>query len=467
MTAVRRRIVRGLAAAWAATAFVAWTAGGQQPVPRPPAAAPPSSTTGLDCTSCHRGVHATMTDTGQAASGRCVTCHASAHDAVRTLYTGHGAADQALRPDRMFLARVGCRACHTDAALATTATAPRMTAIEQACTSCHGPNYRNMLARWTEALDRRSRATAAYVAAARGDRRLADAVGARARLQSADADLTLVRTGAGLHNVPGADALFRSAIGKVGAAYRGAGVPVPPPPALGPDPATVSCASCHYGIEADSATPFGQTFRHADHVLSADVACTNCHSAAGYFAAVGGKRDPAHGKTTVTAAGCSACHHAASAAACTTCHTPQTMAGRADSVTLPLHLRPAGAPASRVVAFRHGAHAAVACTSCHASRAAVSTVAACTACHESHHRDAADCVTCHGAGLLASHKAADHLVCAECHARETLALLTGDRTFCLSCHTDRRLHQPARECAPCHLQMSPAEVQAAILGRKP
>jgi len=460
----RRRIVHGLVAALATAALVAWTPGRQLPSPRAITGA--SSPVGLDCTSCHPGVHATMTGKGVEASARCATCHARAHEATQALFQGLSP-DTSLRPDRMFLARVGCRSCHTDATLADTAAGPRLAAIGRACTGCHGSRYGDMLTRWHEGLGWRSRVADAYVSAAGADTRLAARPGAQAELRSARADVTLVIHGGGLHNVVGSDALLRSAIRNVGAAYRGAGVPVPPPPALGPDPAAVSCAYCHYGIEAVGATMFGQRFSHADHVVRAGVACSQCHSSADYFAAGGRQPDPGHGKTTVTAAACSACHHVTSALTCTTCHHQQDLATRTDSVTLPLHLRPAGAPTSREVAFRHGAHSTVECTRCHASRAAITTVVACTACHEAHHREAADCSACHTTRLLASHTAADHLVCTQCHARETLALLTGDRTFCVSCHVDRRNHQPSRECAPCHMQMSPTEVQARILGRQP
>ncbi|MGA9836343.1 MAG: hypothetical protein WBQ26_03410 [Gemmatimonadaceae bacterium] len=466
MTAVRRRIVGGLVAGLATATIVAWTPGRQLPQRESQPVVASSTPVPLDCTSCHPGVHATMSDTGPEASARCTTCHARAHEAIQALFTGQGP-DSTLRPDQMYLARVGCRSCHTDRVLAATASGPRMAAIVQACTSCHGPSYRDMLPRWDEALGWRTQVVASYVSEANAQRRLAERADARAELQSARADMTLVVDGVGLHNVPGADALLRSAVRKVGSAYRDAGLPVPPPPALGPNPAVVPCAECHYGIEALGATIFGQAFSHADHVVRADVACSKCHSSAGPFAAGGRQFDPAHGKPKVTAAACSECHHVTSALTCATCHSGRDLTSRADSVILPLHLRPTGAPTSREVAFRHGAHATVQCARCHTSPAAIATVVACTTCHEAHHREAADCAGCHGTKLLTSHVAADHLACAQCHARTTLELLTGDRTFCLSCHVDQRAHQPARECAPCHMQMSPNEVQARILGRRP
>ena len=465
MHTVRRRIGGGLVAGMAMMVLMAWTSG-QQPQPQRQSFAAAPDTGALDCMSCHPRAHAITVPGGRSASVLCTTCHQREHEAVQALFRGR-AADSVLQPDRMFLARVGCRACHTNAALAATTPALRLAAFTRACTSCHGSRFQTMLPRWSEAMGRHTRDVDAYVTAASADRSLEGRDGVRARLDSARANVSLVVKGVGVHNVVGADALLRSAVRKTGAAYTRAGLPIPSTPALGPDPSAGSCAYCHYGVETASGTIFGQSFRHADHVASTDIACTRCHSSATYFVGTGGQPDPAHGKTTVTAAECSACHHVTSSLACTACHTRQSLAGRAETVTMPLHLQPKGAPTSRAVAFTHDAHAAVACVNCHTSRAAVVTVASCATCHDAHHRQAADCATCHGPKLLVVHKTADHLICAQCHARATLELLTGDRTFCVSCHVDKRDHKPGRECAPCHLQLSPTEVKDRILGRKP
>jgi Class III cytochrome C family len=467
MIEVRRRLVEGLLAAVAVGALVGWTPNRQPPPPPPP---PPQQSVRdsgrLDCTACHPAVHATMVGTASDKASRCITCHVAAHDAVRALYSG-GGTNPAVRADPMSRARVDCRGCHTDQALGAQSAAPRLAAIGRACTACHGTRFDKMLPRWAEGLNWRARAADEYVASANADSRLAVRPDAQARLRDAAADLARIRLGLGLHNVSAADALLRSAVGKTAAAYRSAGVSAPPPPSLGPDPAATSCAYCHYGVEGARDTVGGRPFDHADHVIRADVACRRCHSPADYFAPGTRAVDARHGQTTVTTAACNACHHVTSGLACTTCHTPQALASRTVPVTLPLTLTPAGAPSARAVAFRHDAHAAVACADCHTSRTSIRTVAACASCHETHHRDARDCTACHGATLATEHKAADHFACAECHATPTLALLTGDRTFCLTCHADRREHHPSRECAPCHLQMSPAEVRARILGRRP
>ncbi|MDE3053895.1 MAG: cytochrome c3 family protein, partial [Gemmatimonadota bacterium] len=68
----------------------------------------------MDCLTCHPSVHATMVGAGEKTAARCLTCHDTAHAAIGKLYTGAGT-DSAVLPDRMYLARVACRECHTAA----------------------------------------------------------------------------------------------------------------------------------------------------------------------------------------------------------------------------------------------------------------------------------------------------------------------------------------------------------------
>ncbi len=414
----------------------------------------------LECVGCHPSTHGELPDPHATWSAVCTTCHARAHDAVVALYAGTGRAS-GIRADTMFRARVDCRGCHTDAALA--AGTPRAETMDRVCTECHGPAFERMATRWVHGLDWRMRAAAGYVSGARGDPRLASRR-ATSLSRAADSTLALVVRGDGVHNIPGADALLRAAVARTDSAYRVARVPAPAPPSLGPDPASTSCAHCHYGIETVEPVA-GSAFSHADHLVSADVACSSCHSRAGFFLAGGGRHNPQHGKTTVSPAACSNCHHVASKLGCTSCHVRQDLAGGADRVTLALRLQPEGAPESRPVDFKHADHPGVECTSCHTSRSSIRTVAACADCHVSHHREGGACATCHGTKLLAEHTNESHLTCTRCHATETVALLTPDRSFCLSCHVDQADHKTGRECSTCHMQMSPAELRARILGR--
>ncbi len=464
-TTVRRRLAGGIRATLLAAAAV--VAGAASPATRtsPAAAEPPTTAAPLECTACHPKVHEARLGTGPEWSRACTGCHEHVHAEIRTLYAGSTAAP-AVAPDPMSVARVGCRGCHTDEALNARGEAARVAALQRACTACHGERYAFMLPQWRAAAARRTHAVQTYVASANADTRLRRPPEAVAALRAATERLSLVLRGDGLHNPAGADALLRSALDGAAAAYRAAGVAPPSRPALGPDPATNACATCHYGVETVLATLGGKRFSHADHVVDGDVACTTCHSDATYFRAGGRSLDPRHGRTSVGTADCSSCHHRTSGLACTACHAPAELPARAAAVTMPLRLRPAGAPATREVAFRHAVHAAVACERCHTSPRTPRATAACSTCHEAHHRDATACATCHGTNVKAAHEAKDHLACTQCHARETVALLTMDRPFCLTCHTDRADHQPGRECAPCHMQLTPAQLREKILGER-
>lgn len=422
-----------------------------------------------DCLSCHATAHKAVLGRGPAALVRCEECHANVHATYKTveaLYAGN-TRDSAVHPDAMYAAHVKCVECHTDATLAK-AGAARAAELDAACTSCHGPKFGGMAARWVAGVDWRTHAVSSFVNQASTDPRLAGSA-TRARIQSARQAVSFVSAGGGVHNLRGADALLRGAIDTVSAAYQAAGLAAPAPPALGPDPASVSCVGCHYGIEAVRDSVFGMRFDHGAHVVSAGVACTKCHSGIDYL--VPDKRDSTkqlvdrrHGKTFVSAASCENCHHAPTTkAACSQCHAGEARLGRTIAVTMPLKLTQRGAPTSRTVAFDHRLHGKVDCATCHASRPDVRNVASCSNCHQNHHEQATQCSACHGTTAHDAHKAADHLNCTACHARQTVALLTPNRAFCATCHADRANHKPGRECSSCHMQSTPAELKKKIL----
>lgn len=416
-----------------------------------------------ECTECHPRAHDAVLGHGRIASGRCADCHATVHQAIQAFYAGTGSGG-AVRADPMFDARVACAECHSDTTFAQPAGAARTAAMDRACTSCHGRGFTGMAQRWKEGMSWRTRAVSGYVARAAGDRRLTAAAAPRARVRAAQQALAIVNEAGGLHNVRRADALLRGALASTADAYAKAAIASPGRPALGPDPARQSCVGCHYGIEASRDSVFGEAFDHAAHVVRADVACTDCHSSADYLVRGGHDVDPRHGKTTVTAAGCDGCHHAArQTATCAACHEGDQRLARTFRVTIALNLRAKGAPPARAATFRHLDHPDVACASCHTSPEAVRSAVACESCHEAHHREAGQCAACHGTEIRTAHAAADHLTCTRCHARQTVALLTPDRSFCVSCHLDRADHRTGRECSTCHMQRTPAELRQRIL----
>lgn len=422
-----------------------------------------------DCLSCHAKAHQAVLGRGPAALVRCEECHANVHakyKSIEALYAGR-TPDSAMHADPMFVAHVKCVECHTDSALAKPQAA-RAAELDAACTSCHGAKFGGMVSRWSAGMDWRTRDVSSFVNRAAADPRLTGNP-ARSPLRSAREAVAFVAAGGGIHNLRGADALLRGALDSVSAAYQAVGIAAPARPALGPDPASVSCVGCHYGIESSRDSVFGLRFDHGAHVINAGVACTKCHSGVDYL--VPDKRDSTkdvvdrrHGKTFVSAATCENCHHAPTTnVGCAQCHTGDARLGRTIAVAMPLKLTQRGAPASRTVAFDHRRHGKLDCSNCHVNRPDVRTAASCTNCHQSHHEQASQCSACHGTTAHDAHKAADHLNCTACHARQTVALLTPNRTFCVTCHADHKDHKPGRECSSCHMQSSPAELKKKIL----
>lgn len=424
-----------------------------------------------ECAACHPGVHDVALGRGPGPAASCLECHETTHEPVQAFYAG-AIAGADVPPDTMFVARVACVGCHGDSTFAAPAGAPRHAALDAMCTSCHGDRFTGMLAQWQGGVEWRARAVAAYVGQAIADGRLARG-DARERVRGASAAMRTLRTAGALHNVRGADRLFRAAVDSTAAAYRLAGLAAPPRPALGPDPASVTCLGCHYGVEAARDTVFGQSFDHASHVVRATVACKDCHTDEGYFldGRSGGKDEdkdvnPRHGKTTVTARACDDCHHAPTQTlTCTACHAPgdQRLA-RPVRVTMAMTLRPENSPRSRSVPFSHPQHREVQCERCHTSTSAVRQVATCGSCHEDHHTErAAGCTDCHATGAQAKHTRDDHLRCTSCHVRQTVARLSPTRTLCLTCHVTQAKHEPGKECSTCHMQATPQQLKQRIL----
>lgn len=422
-----------------------------------------------ECMACHPAVHDAVLGSDSSVSKVCASCHQAVHEPIQAFYAG-AVSGMPVPPDTMFVARVACAGCHADSTFRVAAGAARLGAMDALCTSCHGERFTGMLAGWREGLAWRAQAVASYVGRASADPRLGREP-ARTRVQAAREALDLLRAAGPLHNVLGADKLFRSAVDSAAAAYRQAGIAAPVRPALGPDPERTACLGCHYGVEGARTTIFGETFDHATHVVRADVACAECHSDATYFVAAQGEDagadrdvDPRHGRTTITARSCDNCHHApTSELACTTCHSDDARLGQPLRVTMALDLRPENAPPSRPVSFSHTVHAKTACASCHA-RGDVRSTASCASCHQDHHRaQVANCTSCHGTGNRAEHTRNDHVRCTSCHLRETVAMLLPNRAFCVSCHVAQVDHKPEGECTTCHMQTSPGALKARIL----
>jgi hypothetical protein len=200
------------------------------------------------------------------------------------------------------------------------------------------------------------------------------------------------------------------------------------------------------------------SFPHRRHE---QLACLTCH-----------QTGSGHGRLTfLPPRGCQICHHQQSAQRdCATCHAPEERPA-AIPLTIGIAIRDSSAR-SRQVAFAHQAHVAVRCLDCHAEPVTLAPTAAartCQGCHADHHTAARTCATCHAATTMRAAHADDvtasHQACDACHTATTVAMLTPDRSFCLTCHAPQVDHYAPRECTTCHFLKPPAEYRSHLLGR--
>jgi hypothetical protein len=371
----------------------------------------------------------------------------------------------------MHEARVECAACHRiPAAAGPTDSAARAEAINGECQACHGPRFARLLPEWIQAMRRNTDTVGRYVAAAEQDARVKRNGTAAAAVARARSAWEVVEAGNGVHHLAAADSLLRLALAGTADAYAAAGSPAPPRPRLGPDPAVESCARCHYGAQLQAGTFAGRSFNHGPHV-EAGLACATCHSDVDLFHRGEGGLDPHHGRTQVTEADCASCHHREpERTSCASCHDAMTLAPATAHVSVAVGSR---APVDRDVTWSHAAHEDVACASCHRTPGTLEVtadVSSCVACHDDHHTEDRACAACHSVrASVAVHQRDDHLACAECHARETIARILPDRGTCLVCHAAQTDHYAdgARECSSCHFLQTPQELQTRILEGAP
>ena len=220
------------------------------------------------------------------------------------------------------------------------------------------------------------------------------------------------------------------------------------------------CATCHEPGAAIPAPAVADSFSHSRHRR---LACLTCH-------ATGSQ----HGRLTFEPPrGCQICHHQRPAQAdCAACHSAGERA-RPTPLTITIAVRDS-APRPRAVSFAHATHRELRCVQCHTepvTLAPAPAARACRDCHSDHHTAARSCGTCHQGGELRTAHARDisasHRACVACHTAATVALLTPDRSFCLTCHESRSDHYPAGECSTCHFLASPDELRPILIHAPP
>ena len=211
------------------------------------------------------------------------------------------------------------------------------------------------------------------------------------------------------------------------------------------------------GFAAAFPLPPQDTFSHAQHT---DLSCLTCHRTA-----------DGHGALTFAPPrGCQICHHQAPATSdCAQCHATDTLAAAyAGQVRIAVRDAPVR---ERHATFTHEAHGELRCVACHTAPvtlAVPATVAACSDCHDDHHAAGRACVTCHASDHVRQAHAlpADaHVRCDACHEPVTVARLTPDRSFCLTCHQPQAVdHHAERECTVCHMLAEPEAFRGRLTG---
>lgn len=291
----------------------------------------------VDCTNCHLEIEHVGPPDIELAATSCDTCHEAGHTPQHLLYSGRGGRNVDPMPDPMYLAGVRCEGCHIALPGSEASTHG---ASEVSCMSCHGPTYRSIYLAWQKGLEHRTSALQGQLT--RTEKALSGSPSSS--LADARFNLDVVKRGRGVHNVGYAYALLQRSHDDMNLARNERGLePLTRPWA------EVSyrspCLTCHQAITEREGTMFGRTFRHAPHIVDAQLKCDGCHRSH--------EERAAREIVRFDAGGCASCHHTEPAADCRTCHAD--IVGRA--VRSPLG------------EFQHSLHLddlGLACGDCHA-----------------------------------------------------------------------------------------------------
>jgi len=398
----------------------------------------------LACIQCHSPIEHRVVSLATNVQLDCQSCHRSVHEDQQRMFAGVGGHGVERMPSSMFQARVSCVGCHDQAASLPGHDSVNV-ASESSCLSCHGVRFANVLPGWQKEMERKvGRVTPVVEAASAAARsvRLSQRTAADSLLGLARENLRFVREGKGAHNIAYSDQLLRASLDLVRQAVREGHLPYRVPDVdLGPPVSQNMCLQCHLGVQQQQGTFQGRSFDHTDHVLSAGLECSQCHTP---FSKHGGI-------TLASASACGSCHHpAVQRVNCAQCHQ-----GPGGAPTRAFDL-----PQGR---FEHGPHVAadLQCSECHTPPAMGARDLKCDDCHEQHHRPKVACLSCHEGGALADHDRTDHVLCSQCH--ESVPRLTSwTRNVCTACHADMTDHHPGKPCQACHQVPAMGTTRSAV-----
>ena len=173
----------------------------------------------VECFQCHSEIrHGKHPEPVAGTNSSCLSCHTGGHGLQAELYSGKGGLGVKDMPSTMFVANVGCIACHEVPNTGNVAHGTGMTTFQanpQACVACHGGAYKAMLGQWQETLGDTlkqakaalAKAEAAYQQQPDGPRKVA----AASLLEVVRHNCEFVEKARGVHNVDYALELLKKA----------------------------------------------------------------------------------------------------------------------------------------------------------------------------------------------------------------------------------------------------------------
>ena len=294
----------------------------------------------VECLDCHVEIVHAVPPREQGLATGCEACHtaASGHSAVRDLYRGIGGKQVEPMPAAMYLAGVRCEACH----IRTEGDERRADAVS--CMSCHGPTYLTMYRSWMAGLRERLGAVEKELETVSAAAEAGDGAHAPA-LAGVNANVALLRRGAGVHNPPYALSILQKTASDLGALRAEITGEEGKSPPWREAAYKIECLRCHFGVELIGAPAFGRDFSHVPHVLEAGLRCTICHG-----------DQQSHGSLRLTPESCDGCHE----------KIRRPMAGLEAEECLGCHVADIGR-VSEAVRFPHQSHIEMgfSCDTCH------------------------------------------------------------------------------------------------------
>jgi hypothetical protein len=193
----------------------------------------------VECFQCHSEIrHGKHPEPVGGTNSSCVACHTGGHGLQAELYSGKGGLGVKEMPSTMFLANVGCIACHEvpdTNRLAHGTGVTTFKAAPEACAECHGGAYKKMLGQWQDALaDAQKEAKAALAKAEAAYEKQPDGpakVHAVKLLEVVRHNCDFVEKAHGVHNVDYAMELLKVATDDAAEALRLAAPAAPAEPA--------------------------------------------------------------------------------------------------------------------------------------------------------------------------------------------------------------------------------------------